>query len=263
MRVVKPGVHFGVWLVLFGIILGWPPEFRAQNRVIARVELNKNRVNKAGEIYDPARSANFPLTSPMVAARRSHTATRLLNGKVLIAAGHDGSNYLQSAEIFDPATAKFSETTTVDSTTDEVVPSYVTVPRAAHTATLLSNGMVLLVGGLNQKYLDSAELYNPATGKFTATAGALSIPRAYHTATLLASGEVLIAGGFDGTDYLDTAELYNPSTRSFTLLSRKMSAPRANHTATLMANGEVLIAGGYNARHKTTTEINKLTNKVR
>ena len=246
MMSVKPGVHFGVWLVLCGIILGWPPEFRAQNRIFARVELNKNRVNSTAEIYNSSSATGFAPTGAMVSARKSHTATVMLNGKVLLTGGHDGSNYLQTAEIFDPATATFSETTKYDDTEKKYVPSYVNVPRAFHTATLLSNGMVLLVGGLNQKYLDSAELYNPATGKFTATSGALNIARAYHTAILLASGQVLITGGYDGIDYLDTAELYDPSTRTFKLIAKDMSTPRAHHSATLMASGEVLIAGGYN-----------------
>ena len=67
--------------------------------------------------------------------------------------------------------------------------------RAGHTATLLPNGMVLLVGGYgNAETPSSAELYNPTTGQWTVT-GSLSAARSGHTATLLPNGVVLVVGG--------------------------------------------------------------------
>ncbi len=65
-----------------------------------------------------------------------------------------------------------------------------------HTATLLPNGKVLVAGGFNGGFtiLTSAELYDPASGSWTAT-GSLNTARAYHTATLLPNGKVLVAGG--------------------------------------------------------------------
>ena len=66
-----------------------------------------------------------------------------------------------------------------------------------HTATLLPTGKVLVAGGSMHDALSSAELYDPATGTWTAT-GSLA-PHARHTATLLPSGKVLVAGGNDGT----------------------------------------------------------------
>ena len=259
---LKPGVFYGVWLAYCAIVLGLPPEIRAQNRLVARVELNKNKVNNTGEIYDLGLPAVFMPTGTMIEARRAHTATKLLNGQVLVAGGHDGGHYLQTAEIFDPATATFSRTTTIDASTSESVPSFVTTKRAAHTATLLSNGMVLIAGGYNGSYLDSAEIYNPSTGKFTATAGALTNARAYHTATLLPSGKVLLAGGYNGTTYLQTAEVYDPSTRTFTLLAAGMSEARAHHTMTLMSSGEILVAGGYNGNYLATAEIYNATSNI-
>src|SRR5208282_5185531 len=120
--------------------------------------------------------------------------------------------------------------------------------RIGHTATLLNNGMVLMVGGLNSStgFIASAELYNPATGTFTPT-GSLNTAREYHTATLMNNGMVLIAGGqglvggFDGL--LASAELYNPATGTFAPTS-SLNTPRQQQTATLLNNGMVLIAGG-------------------
>src|SRR6266404_5515514 len=72
------------------------------------------------------------------------------------------------------------------------------IARVNHTATLLSNGEVLVAGGNNNTtgYLSSAELYNPLTGKWTLT-GSMAIARTGHEAVLLPNGEVLVAGGLD------------------------------------------------------------------
>jgi len=120
--------------------------------------------------------------------------------------------------------------------------------RNGQTATLLTNGTVLVVAGYdgNGNALASAELYNPTLGTFTAT-GSLNTARTNHTATLLSDGTVLIAGGFDsGANLLASAEIYNPATGIFTLTG-SMATPRANFTATRLGNGLVLVAGSYDS----------------
>ena len=72
------------------------------------------------------------------------------------------------------------------------------VPRACHRLTALTDGRVLVTGGMGPAgYTDSAEVFDPATGEFTAT-GAMHAARACHTATLLPNGLVLVAGGLNG-----------------------------------------------------------------
>jgi hypothetical protein len=118
-------------------------------------------------------------------------------------------------------------------------------PRYLHTATLLSNGKVLIAGGNSgAASLASVELFDPTSESFTPD-GNLGTPRDSHTATLLGNGSILIAGGQDGNgNVLLTAELFDPTTGSSTPTGN-MTTWRRNHTATLLSNGKVLIAGGF------------------
>ena len=120
--------------------------------------------------------------------------------------------------------------------------------RAGHAATRLNSGLVLVTGGVNENAtLDSALLYNPATGTFTPT-GNMTTARSNHTSTLLNDGKVLITGGDLATGQLSkTAELYDPTTGHFTLAAHLMTIGRDKHTANLLADGKVLLVGGKNA----------------
>jgi hypothetical protein len=116
--------------------------------------------------------------------------------------------------------------------------------RDGSTATLLSDGRVLIAGGSGGAgALATAELYDPTSGTFSPT-GSMTEARAYHTATLLSDGRVLIAGGQDSSGKgLASAELYDTTSGTFSPTG-SMGAARQLHTATLLSDGRVLIVGG-------------------
>jgi hypothetical protein len=111
------------------------------------------------------------------------------------------------------------------------------------TGTLLPNGKVLVAGGGDgNSFLASAELYDPASGTWTAT-GSLNTARYFHTATLLPNGKLLVAGGGDGNSVFASAELYDPASGTWSTTGSLVFG-RLVHTATLLPDGRVLIAAG-------------------
>jgi len=185
----------------------------------------------------PSRTGAVSEIAAMHIARASHSSTLLPNGMVLIAGGFAGSggeyNPYRTAELFDPNSGTFQSV------------AEMSIGRSGHTATLLKNGKVLIVGGWTGRYdlRGSAEIFDPVTKTFTPT-GNLAVERAGNTATLLADGRVLIAGGEDRQENaIASAEIYDPAAGKFTLTA-SMTDPRGAHTATALKDGRVLIVGG-------------------
>jgi len=174
----------------------------------------------------------------MTTPRADQSAAALQDGRVLIAGGTTNANVggvTSSAEVYDPTAQSFAATGSM------------TVARQGATATLLNDGRVLLVGGVQnvgfRSELSSAELYDPVAGTFTVT-GSMHTPREGHTATLLRDGRVFVTGGSDnGVHTLDSAEIYDPRSGSWHLAGH-MTVPRVAHVAVLLGSGQVLLAGG-------------------
>jgi hypothetical protein len=208
-------------------------KFLAKGKVLSTDGSGTSGDLATAELYDPV-TGTFTATGSMIDQRSEHTATLLANGKVLLACGAAGN----VAELYDPATGTFT------ATTGELIVG----GRWGCTATLLNDGTVLIAGGRDAEdvfdavSLNDAEIFDPATGTFTAT-GQMTEFRWGHTATLLNNGQVLLAGGNNGNSVAD-AELFDPTTGTFSATS-PMSFPRAQHTATLLSDGTVLVAGGF------------------
>jgi hypothetical protein len=176
-------------------------------------------------------------TPSMSTPRSGHTATLLNNGKVLIASGKNdsatGMSGLDTAELYDPVSQTFTPTHGI-----------MTVPRADfHTATLLSDGTVLITGGNDTA--TTADIYDPATDSFHAT-GKMTEAGDGYPAVVLVNGKVLIVGNATVNGSLlvpGTAELFDPSTGTFTATGNTHYF-RGAPTATLLLDGTVIVAGG-------------------
>jgi N-acetylneuraminic acid mutarotase len=170
-------------------------------------------------------------------------AVLLPNGTVLVTGGAGASGAGSTgAAVYDPQAGTWTPTTEAMQTA-----------RRLHTATLLDNGKVLVVGGVSgaatfpETGLATAELYDPGTGQWTTT-GALHGPRWGHAAVLLGDNTVLVTGGVttrssQSERALNTAELYDPDTGQWTETT-PMTDARAGHAAVLLGNGQVLVCGG-------------------
>ena len=160
------------------------------------------------------------------------TATPLPDGTWLVT-GPRADGTRQTASIWDPATASMSS-----------IQSGLVHSRAGHTATMMRDGRVLILGGVNARgEIEShAEYYDPATRHFQ-EAAVPGDPRAYHSATLLTDGRLLIAGGIaqDG-QIQDSAQVWDPAASKVQTI--RMNGARRGHVATLADDGSVALVGG-------------------
>jgi len=182
----------------------------------------------------------FQPTGSLHRPRSGHTATLLHDGRVLIAGGGSGG-LIAAAELYDPKTGTFSQT------------GNLITARHKHTAGLLPDGRVLIAGGSDERdwhgTMSSAEIYDPRTGKFTATSplndSRFKLP---NESVLLASGKLLVAGGSR------EVEIFDPASGKFLLAAGQMNDERHFMTETKLRDGSVLLAGGYPNNDQATPQ---------
>jgi hypothetical protein len=181
------------------------------------------------EVLDPA-AGTIKVAGKLQVPRFDHDATLLPDGRVMITGGAGENGPLDSTEIFDPATGVLTEGPKLNRA------------RAGHTATLLEDGRILVAGGRSE---DSAELFDPGTGRFALLGAKLGAARGLHRAISLRNGSVLLVGGVDADGSpLDTAEIFRLARLSFTSTDMWMQARRVHPELILLPNGKVQVLGG-------------------
>lgn len=192
----------------------------------------------SAELFDPA-GQTFSFAGALSTGRSWHTATRLRDGRVLIAGGeYNAGSPLATAEVFDPASGRFAAT------------GPLRAPRSFHSATLLADGSVLVVGGRGGnavradtgEWLSMAERYEPSTGTWH-QAGELATPRRGHGAIFLSSGEVMVLGGRGPDGPLSSVEIWNPLRESFRAAPSMLDA-RGDLAFGVLRSGRIWAAGG-------------------
>jgi hypothetical protein len=166
-----------------------------------------------------------------------HSATLADDGKVVLIGGSRGETTASAfVDVYDPGTGGFRRI------------GELATGREGHRATKLTDGRILVTGGLTANGQRTAELVDPRTGVATPT-GAPVVQRLGHTATHLGNGRVLVVGGVTSGENAplglsNSAEIWDPATGQFRLLASRLTMRRANHGAVLLGNGRVLITGG-------------------
>jgi N-acetylneuraminic acid mutarotase len=245
--------------------------------------LGRNIFLKTAELYDPS-TGIWTITNNMSIERTSHTESVLTNGKVLITGGFTGNSYPHTCELYDPLSETWTLTGSLYQPRDEHAASilkngqvlvtggfatnssngYINIAelydssteewtrvddmailRSGHTASVLTNGDVLITGGYNLPFYGyyDAELYTILKDRWIKL-GSMIDQRTQHTASVLNDGKVLVIGGYNFNHReLNSVELYDPSMNMWTAVG-SMIHRRRYHTATVLTNGTVLIAGG-------------------
>lgn len=191
-------------------------------------------ISATAEIWEPATRTFRRLPQGMHSSRTGHTMTVLGSGKILIVGGHSDNPNAPLAELFDPATERFTPV-------ESGLPL-----RSQHAALLGPDGRVLILGGelVGENPQPSASVlrYDPASGHF-AELPPLRQPRSQVRATLLPSGQVLLFGGQTAANsHAWSAERYDLALGGQALAD--MAGERAGHSVTRLRSGRVLVVGG-------------------
>src|SRR5207248_6783280 len=120
-----------------------------------------------------------------------------------------------------------------------------TSPRINHSAAVLSDGRVLLIGGSDgTNALNTVDILDPSSGAIR-QGPVLSTPRTSATATTTLDGKVVVVGGNDGSADLASIEIFDPASGQFALSQSQLSTARSTHNAFLLPNNtSILVVGG-------------------
>lgn len=202
-----------------------PPDINHGGMLLASAEL----------LEQPIASATT-LSHSMTTPRAGAVSSILMDGRILVAGGRNGSSVLASAEVFSDLLDTFA-----------AVGSLVEARESASSA-LLPDGSVIVIGGQNASgtALASAERYKPQTAGFSAVAGSLWQARYAAGSALLPNGHLLIVGGRNASGPLASAETFDGHTGMFRMTA-PMATARSESSTVLLADGSVLVAGGQGA----------------
>ncbi|MBI4927363.1 MAG: hypothetical protein HY835_06330 [Anaerolineae bacterium] len=209
----------------------------------------------SAEVFNPA-TQQWTATGSLSQARYGHTATRLTDGRVLVVGGCSTGTLpscTTSAELFNPTTGTWSSAAALP-----------TGARRDHTATLLSDGSVLVAGGYNPigtqlnppRTYNTAYRYDPTSNTWSA-AGSMSTAaprgRALHNAVLRRDGKVMVVGGeyyyqplvgSVESGQLSSSEVYDPATNTWSDLGKPIWFARIAMASVLDAEGAFILLGG-------------------
>lgn len=199
--------------------------------------------------YNPS-SGTWTNAPNMSTARAYATATALPDGRVLVAGGYDRRVILltnpsrEGVQLVPLADSLFFNPTSSTWTAGPALAQ----SRFGHLAVALRSGRVLVVGGSDplhsEQVLTSAELFDPATGRWT-SAGAFGAGRSQFTLTALTDGRALLAGGIaaDGYTVLGSTLLFDPA-KNLWSPGPELANVRTGHAAAALADGRMLVTGG-------------------
>ncbi len=199
-------------------------------RVLVAGGLDDGVALSSVEIYNPI-TGEWKLAASMTMPRHTHSANLLNDGRILVVGGYDDRYYppfSASSEIYDPRTDRWSKL------------SDLRWPRIYHSATLLSDGRVLVAGGVGAEFL--VEIFDPSTQSWIHSNSMLR-QRYGHTATLLKNGKLLIVGGIANGSAQEYVELYSPDTDEWVQVASPPDKV-SDQKAVLLESGEVIVVGG-------------------
>ena len=176
--------------------------------------------------------------------RHWHTATKLLDGKILIAGGF-GNRFkvLKAVEIYDPVSGEWEKVADMN------------FPRAEHSAALLQDGRILVTGGRDENYAPtfSTEIFDPKLGVWEIYED-MARQRHKHISIVQSDGSVIIIAGSGPSRSLSDVELIDPINDRLEVLSSTLEE-HSDHAAISLGDGRIFVSGGVRILDEVVTSV--------